>query len=209
MGKRATSVLVAGIFVLGACSGGSKNAGSSVTSTKPDRATSVPNTATTVPRTTTTTTTPEYSFDDSVPPPKLINTGTDYVAILKSLDNYGNWLEAHRPDPTLAAETLAPGSELLKEFARDLRVLRTNDKRAIETVGNGPNEITILSATPSAFSATVVQDVRSVKSVDSSGRVTGQVDFATPRTYLALVVLVRNRWYVAAFDIRKPSHVHL
>ena len=40
---------------------------------------------TTVAPTTTTTVPPPYSFDGSVPPPKLINTGTDYEAIYRSL----------------------------------------------------------------------------------------------------------------------------
>ncbi|MDQ1476269.1 MAG: hypothetical protein QOE62_1498, partial [Actinomycetota bacterium] len=165
MGKRATSVLVAGIFVLGACSGGSKNAGSSVTSTKPDRATSVPNTATTVPRTTTTTTTttPEYSFDDSVPPPKLINTGTDYVAILKSLENYGNWLSAHHPDPALASRFVARGTAMYDGYFRDYARLRDNNSRAVEQLG-APTLYAIVSTTPNAFSATVVEDIRVHKS---------------------------------------------
>ncbi len=92
VGKRATGVLVAGILVIGACSGGS--ATTSAPTTKPGSAGAPGSTV----APTTTTTMPEFSFDDSVPPPELINTGTDYVAILKSLESYGNWLAAHRPD---------------------------------------------------------------------------------------------------------------
>ena len=33
----------------------------------------------------------------SVAPARLVNTGTDYVTILKSLERYGNWLGAHHP----------------------------------------------------------------------------------------------------------------
>ena len=43
-------------------------------------------TTTTAPSTTTTTTPPPYSFDGSVPAPELINTGTDYEAIYRSLE---------------------------------------------------------------------------------------------------------------------------
>jgi hypothetical protein len=207
VGKRATSVLVAGIFVVGACSGGSKNAGP--TSPKPSASTTAPRRTTTVPRSTTTTSTPEYSFDDSVPPPKLINTGTNYVAILESLDNYGNWLEAHRPDPALTSNVVAPGSKLFQLIARDLTRLRANASRAIETVGSQPIEYTILSAKPDAFSVRVVQDLRSNRTIVSSGRVTSEIRFTGPTTYLALVVLVNGHWCVAAFDIQKPKHVHL
>ena len=43
-------------------------------------------TATSTPAPTTTTVPPPYSFDGSVPPPPLLNTGTDYEAIYRSLD---------------------------------------------------------------------------------------------------------------------------
>ena len=49
-------------------------------------------TTTTAPSTTTTTTPPPYSFDGSVPAPPLVNTGTDYEAIFRSLSAYGRWL---------------------------------------------------------------------------------------------------------------------
>ncbi len=54
-------------------------------------------TTTTAPRPTTTTTVPLYSFDNSVPPPKLVNTGNDYKRILRSLLEYEAWIAAYRP----------------------------------------------------------------------------------------------------------------
>ncbi|MCU1468373.1 MAG: hypothetical protein JWM72_4301 [Actinomycetia bacterium] len=209
MGKRATSVLVAGIFVLGACSGGSKSAGPPIASTKPNRVTSVPHATTSVPRPTTTTSTPAYSFDDSVPPPKLINTGTNYVAILKSLESYGNWLSAHRPDPARASTILAPGSRLHDLFARDLGRLRDNGLREIEKLGARPTQSAVLSRTPSAVSMRITEDVVAHQTVDESGRVTSQVRFATPITYLILLVLVRGHWLFAADDAQHSANVRL
>ena len=69
-------------------------------------------TTTTAPSTTTTTTPPPYSFDGSVPAPPLVNTGTDYEAIFRSLDAYEHWLFAHNPNEALAGEIVVVGTEL-------------------------------------------------------------------------------------------------
>jgi hypothetical protein len=199
VGKRAGSVLVAGIFVLGACSGGSKNA--EPTSAKPPA-------STTAPRSTTTTSTPEYSFDDSVPPPKLVNTGTNYVAILKSLESYANWLAAHHPDPALTSRIVAQGTDMYDGYVQDYTRLRDNNSRAIETLGRATN-YTIVSTTPDAFSARVVEDIRVHKSVVSTGRVTGEIQFTIPTTYIDLVVMVGGYWHFASIDIYTPAHVRL
>jgi hypothetical protein len=228
VGKRATRVLVAvaGIVVVSACSGANTTASPPTRQTAP-APTSAPSspsalrtagTATTGrPRATTTTATrtpaaefsfPEFSFDESVPPPKLVNTGTDYVAILKSLVEYGNWLGAHRPNPTLTASIVARGTKLYDLYVQDLTRLRANSKRGIETLG-GQSQFTILSVRPDAFSAKVVEDILVQKTVVASGRVTSEVHFREPTTYLRLAVLVGGRWYLAASEIQRPVNVHL
>jgi hypothetical protein len=165
------------------------------------------------PRATTTTTAtttppPAFSFDESVPPPKLVNTGKDYVAILRSLVDYGNWLGAHRPNPTLTASIVARGTKLYDLYVQDLTRLRANSKRGIETLG-GQSQFTILSVRPDAFSAKVVEDILVQKTVVASGRVTSEVHFTKPTTYLRLAVLVGGRWYLAASEIQRPVNVHL
>jgi hypothetical protein len=206
VGKRAISVLVAGIFVLGACSGASKNA--APTSTPPSESTTVPRRTTTVPRSTTTTSTPEYSFDDSVPPPKLINTGTNYVAILKSLESYANWLAAHHPDPTLTSRIVAQGTKMYRGYAQDYTRLRDNNSRLVEELG-GATRYAIVSTTPDAFSARVIEDIRVHMSVNTSGRVTGENRFTTLTTYVDVVVMVGGLWHFASIDILTPPHVKL
>jgi hypothetical protein len=206
VGKRATSVLVAGVFVLGACAGGSKNAGPpSVASTS---STGAPRT-TTVPRSTATTSTREYSFDASVPPPKLINTGTNYVAILESLNDYAYWLTGHHPDPALVSTIVVKGTKQHELFAQDLVRLRDNHLRMIEKVGDRPTTFAILSKTAHAFSARVVQDLRVRQLVESHGRVTSRLRFTKPTAYLMLVVLEQGRWYFAALDEEHPANVRL
>jgi hypothetical protein len=226
VGKRVRSALVAGIagiVVLSACSGATTHAGrptppAAHTSSASARgnatfATTVrrqPSPATTTPTTTTSATaaTPEFSFDDSVPPPRLVNTGTDYAAILESLVKYGNWLGAHRPNPALTSAIVARGTRLYDLYIQDLTRLRDNGTRGFETLG-GPSKFTILSTRPDAFSAKVVEDIRSQRTVVAGGKVTGEIRFTEPTTYLRLVVLVGGRWYMAASDVQRPVNVHL
>jgi len=150
--------------------------------------------------TTTSTTVPVYSFDGSVPPPKLVNTGTNYVAILRSLSAYGNWLAAHRPDPTLVRNIVAPGTRQYELFSRDLMRLRASKKRAIETLGE-PTKYTVISVRKDAVSVRVVEDVRTQQSIDARARVTSEVRFARPTTYLSLIILSHGHWYYASDEI--------
>ena len=149
---------------------------------------------------TTTTTTPEFSFDDSVPPPKLVNTGTNYVAILKSLESYGNWLAAHRPDPGLTSGFVAGGTDLFNAYTAALTILRDKRQRLVETT-SAPDQMTIISATPNAFSATIDQQISSHRLVNSSLHVVREARFSGIATYLALAIRVRGRWYLAASDV--------
>ena len=220
VGKRERRVLVAGIFLLGACSSSAHTAASppptarlqTSTATRRSTTTARPQPAATTPSTTTTATattaTRDFSFDESVPPPKLVNTGKDYVAIVRSLVEYGNWLGAHRPIPSLTATIVAKGTTLYDLYVQDLTRLSANHVRGIETLG-GPSRFTILSVRPQAFSAKVVEDIRSQRTVVASGEVTSEVHFSEPTTYLRLVVLVGGRWYMAASDIQRPVNVHL
>jgi hypothetical protein len=194
---------VTGALLAGACGTTSKSDAQGETPSHPGAAPTTPTTrrvmTTTVP-----TTVPAYSFDDSVPPPKLINTGTDYVAILKSLSAYGNWLAAHRPDPALVSDIVAPGTRQHELFTRDLMRLRDSNKRAVELLG-APTTYSILSARRDAVSARVVEDIKFQRSIDASGRVTSEVKFAHPTTYRSLLVLSRGRWYYAADEIESSQ----
>jgi hypothetical protein len=149
--------------------------------------------------TTTTTTVPAYSFDDSVPPPKLVNTGTDYVAILKSIESYGNWLAADHPDASLVSNIIAGGTREYELFSRDLVRLRANHRRATETLGS-PSRYTVLSVEPAAFSARAVEDITFHRAVDPEGHVTSEVRYSKPTTYLIVAVRTRGRWYFASQD---------
>jgi hypothetical protein len=205
VGKRASGVFVVAIVIFGGC-GKSGTPGSQAAPTP--KSSAAPTTTGRPPSTTTPPPPPEFSFDDSVPPPKLVNTGTNYVEILKSLERYGNWAAAHRPDPALVVRINARGTKLYSAFALDLTRLRDNRKRLVETLGS-PSTYKILSTTPDAFSARVTEDILVHKTVVSSGAVTSRHDYSERTIYLMLAVLIGSHWYLASVEVERPSHIHL
>ncbi len=114
--------------------GGSAGQPGSTQASDPDgpTATSTTRVATSTTAPATTTTTPPYSFDGSVPPPDLLNTGTDYVAIFESLAGYRSWLVRHNPDPTLVAEAYTAGGAPFEVLRGDLELLRGGGQRLVE-----------------------------------------------------------------------------
>ena len=215
MGKRAVvGGFVAGIFVLGACNSGASGSGAAPTIAPlaPTSATaprpSTKPTPTTAKRTATAK--PDDGFaGDTVAAPKITNTGTDYAAIVASLARYGSWLDAHHPDPALVDRMVATGSDLHNRLAVQLTQLRHDHVRLVETDGDQPTKYTIISVTPDAISVRLVQDIRSVATVNAAGAVTVEHRYPGPEPYLALLVLVRGHWYLEAFDPYEPANVRL
>lgn len=199
VGKRAGGVLVASIAALTGCSGPGSTAAPSETTSRSAATTSTAAKPTTTvrPQATTTTTVPEFSFDDSVPPPKLVNTGTNYPAILESLEAYGNWTVAHHPDATLTDRFVARGTALSRAYLDILASLSNKHQRGVEVLG-GPSRYTIISATQDAVSARVVEDIDAHRVVDSSSHVVREQRFSGSTTYLDLVVLVGEHWVLAS-----------
>jgi hypothetical protein len=120
VGKQWAATLVIGALLAGACSA-AKAASDGESPGHPGVVLTTP-TARPSP-TTTATTVPAYSFDNSVPPPPLLNTGTDYVAIIKSLQAYGDWTTSHLPDPKLVDRFVARGTQLSSAYVKTLTIL--------------------------------------------------------------------------------------
>jgi hypothetical protein len=195
VGKHRAAFLIASALLATAC-GTSKSATPGTTPTHPGAVLTTPTTLR-APTTSTTTTTPAYSFDDSVPPPKLINTGTNYVAILKSLEDYSNWLAAHRPDPSLVDSFVAAGTRLHDSYVRSLAALRNRSERFIE-VRAGADRYRIVSATADAISADVIQNITEHRVVDAAGHTIDQARFNGNTTYRVLAVRTGGHWFVAS-----------
>lgn len=184
--------MLAPVLALCACSGASHTESSS-------RGVRVA--PTTLPRATTTTrptpATP-YSFDDSVPPPKLVNTGTNYIAIASSLIDYEEWLLARHPDPLLIDQIAPRGFPARKALANDIPILQQTNRRLVERV-SAPNTFAVVSARPDVASIQLTQHLTREEVFDSTGRLVSVHDTSTTK-YLLLIARVRNRWYLASSD---------
>ncbi len=146
--------------------------------------------STAAPRPTTTTTADPrpYSFDGSVPPPEIHQTGTDYGAITISLERYGAWLYAHSPDDALIPRVAAPGSNADYAFRHDLAQLRKYDRRLIE-VETAPTETYVIDARADVFVLRYRQHLKAQLLFDRRGRIRSRRDFASPTTdYIILCV---------------------
>jgi hypothetical protein len=162
-------------------------------------------TVTTAPATTTTTAPRPYSFDPAPTPPPLINTGTDYVAIAKSLLEYSNWLLAHRPDSGLIDEVAARGTSAYQSLAHDLPVLLRTKRRMFEAT-SAPDQIDVVSATSDAVSIRDRQYLIRQTVVDASGQVRDTREKGKqPTTYLVLLSRQKDRWYLASVEEEHPS----
>src|SRR5262249_24203671 len=128
---------------------------------------------------------------------KLINTGTNYVAILKSLDAYSNWLAAFRPNPAFVDAFVASGTRLHDSYVRTLTALRDRSERFIER-RRGDDGYTIISATQDAVSANITQRIVSHRVVDSAGRTLKEARFDGDAAYRVLAVKTAGRWYIAS-----------
>lgn len=176
--------------------GGPAGPSGPATTADPDGATTTRPTASTAAPATTTTTTPPYSFDGSVPPPDLVNTGTDYVAIAESLDRYRKWLAGHHPDPALLENAYVPGSQVYEAIAGDLRELRSREMRLID-VGHHL-EVSVTKAQSGVVTLMLTETAASVRLVDAAGQIVEEKTVQGETRYFAVLAMSESdRWRVA------------
>jgi hypothetical protein len=155
--------------------------------------------ATTAPSTTTTTVPPPYSFDGSVPPPKLINTGTDYASVFSSLATYASWLKSHRPSVDLLSEVAVVGSTFYDRTASDLKILAQHNVRFVEH--REPYEILVVNARDGLVALRVIEHISSEQLVRFDGTAVDTRTFANPLSWTALLRIDRDgRWRLASVD---------
>lgn len=145
------------------------------------------------------TTTPPYSFDGSVPPPDLLNTGTDYVAIFESLIGWGNWLKRHNPDVTLVGEAYVEGTDIALRLEENLQVLMDRDLRDYDV--DQRLEVEPVSARDGIATLRVSEHVTSEQLLDSGGAVIDEEPINGVIEYIAVLSADANgRWRIAAVD---------
>src|SRR5215210_6663811 len=183
---------IATVAALVACSGGSGGSG---------RASSPKGTASP-------TTAPSPTIDlgkpipggslHGTPRPPLQNTGTDYVAIFKSLVGNLRWL-SENPDVSLIPELFPPGTP-----GHDARVpaYQSLADRGYRFADEGYHlvSVDVVSVQPDAVSLRVVQQLDFERVVDGNGQQVGDVKpHGAPEETGALLARSDGRWRISSW----------
>ena len=172
-----------------------------------------PSTASARPVTSTTTTTagtvrsvrnpPGYVFDATTAP-AVIDRGSDYEAIARSLVRFAGWVEAHHPDPALVDRAYAPGSSIARFMKARAREMQRTDRRVVE-IDRAPYDFEQVSRLENVVSFAVVEHLERRRLVDLRGRVLDEIG---PRTEHYTMLISRFRadapWRLLVVE-RKPQ----
>ncbi|HMF04847.1 MAG TPA: hypothetical protein VKH17_08545, partial [Acidimicrobiia bacterium] len=143
------------------------------------------------------------------PRPPLENTGTDYVAITRSLIANLRWI-SENPDPALIADIFVPGTPGHDERAAAYQELVDKGYRWADE-GYQLLDVHVADARDDAVSLNVVESVEFERLVDASGRQVGEVrPHGAPES--VSVVLSRggdSKWRVASSSRADGSEVQL
>jgi hypothetical protein len=163
---------IALVGVLVACSGGSGGGGGKAS-----------------PKTSPSTAAPPATIDLSkpipggslhgTPRPPLENTGTDYVAIFKSLDGNFRWL-TENPDPAVISELYVPGTNNHDYWVPAFQELVSKGWRSADE-GYQVISVDIVDAKPDIVSLRVTDAMDSEHVVDGSGSEVGTGRARDPR----------------------------
>jgi hypothetical protein len=106
---------------------------------------------------------------DRTPPPKVVDQGTDYVAIWYSLDGYRTWLEQHHPDPALIARVWVKGGSLAASFQKELGDLASHHMRWVDI--NERLHVQLASVVDHEATLLVDEQNEGDRALDDAGRV--------------------------------------
>jgi hypothetical protein len=104
--------------------------------------------------------------------PALRNRGHNYVAIYRSLDEYGSWLQAEHPDPALVERVWTPYTDLAQKYRSELTWLRTNRYRWASL--DARSQVQVASVVKGFVSLRVEQHLPAVEVRDPHGAVLGR-----------------------------------
>jgi hypothetical protein len=138
------------------------------------------------------------------PRPPLDNTGSDYVAIFKSLVGNFRWL-SENPDVSLIPELFAPGTP-----GHDVRVpaYQSLADRGYRFADEGYHLISVgvVSMEPNAVSLRVVQQLDFERVVDANGQQVGDVkQHGPPEETGVLLAPSDGRWLIASWTSANPT----
>jgi hypothetical protein len=191
---------IALVGVLAACSGGSGGGGKASPKTSPSTAA------------------PPATIDLSkpipggslhgTPRPPLENTGSDYVAITRSLIGNLRWI-SENPDPTLISEVFVPGTPGHDERAAAYRYLVDNGYRWADE-GYRLISVDLVDAKPDVVSVRVTQELAFERIVDGAGNQVGQTrSHSGPETLNYVLALSDGGWRIAGGNTGNDAVVQL
>ena len=141
------------------------------------------------------------------PRPPLENTGTDYVAIFKSLDAGIRWL-TENPDPALVSDIYVPGTA---EHGNGLRLYQELVDKQWRAADEGYRLISVdvIGAQPQAVSLRVVDEFDVERVIDASGKQVGERKVHTgPQTWTVLLSPdASGHWKVADWATAEGGEV--
>jgi hypothetical protein len=138
------------------------------------------------------------------PRPPLENTGTDYVAIFKSLDGNLRWI-SENPDAALLAELFVPGTPGHDSRLPAYQYLADHGYRFADE-GYRLLSVDVVSAQHEAVSLRVVQQLDRERIVDGNGQQVGDVKpHGSPEESNVLLTPTDGRWRVASWTSSNPS----
>ncbi|HEX3669186.1 MAG TPA: hypothetical protein VHY55_08550 [Acidimicrobiia bacterium] len=132
------------------------------------------------------------------PRPPLENTGTDYVAIFKSLDATVRWF-SENPDPALMSEVYVPGTQGHDSRVSAYRYLVDNGYRWADEAYQLLT-VEVVDANGDAVSLRIRDNLEFERVVDAAGSQVGTIRPREPATKEWNVLLSRDatgRWRIA------------
>jgi hypothetical protein len=191
---------------LGACSTGSAPAKAAPAATRPAPAATGPSTtaATVAPRAARQpeTVAAVAGYRDTTPPPVIHATGTNYVAMVNSLERYRSWLLGHHPDSALVHEFEQRGTVAYENDVRHLDALRRQHRTEISV--DQHVTFTVASVHGSLMTFRAHEVVSEDRDLDGDGNIVATFPYDHPNDFV--IVMVRgagNRWRLA--DVTQVS----
>src|SRR5262249_40030636 len=138
------------------------------------------------------------------PRPPLENTGTDYVAIFKSLDGNLRWI-SENPDVAVLGELFVPGTPGHDARLPAYQYLADNGYRFADE-GYRLLSVDVVSSQPDAVSLRVVQELDFDRVVAGNGQQVGDVKpHRSPEETNVLLTPSDGRWRIANWTSANPS----
>ncbi len=176
MGIAAIGTLLAGAAAFGCGTSPPPAAPRAAPATAAPRARATPSSTTVAvtPTTTAPLATPVANAPRSERAPALHNTGSDYVAIFRSLDRYRTWLETSHPDPALADRVWSAYSPLNAKYRRELTWLRRHGWRWFEVGQSSRVEVASVVPATGVVTLRVDEHLPVIEVRDGAGEVAGR-----------------------------------